>query len=59
MDHLGSSQVTYVGVDPTVGTYVSFIIHGRPTEILWFRTYVSGSIPMVARKFFINLVIIY
>ena len=56
----GFEKVTYVSVDPTVGTYVSVIIHGRATEIFWFRTYVPGSIPMVTRKFFfINLVIIY
>ena len=41
-------------------TYVSVIIYGRATEILWFRTYVPGSIPVVTRKFFfINLVIMY
>ena len=51
--------MTYVSVDPTVGIYVSVIIHGKATEILWFRTYVPGSIPTVTRKFFINLVIIY
>ena len=44
--------MTYVSVDPTVGTYVSVVIHGRATEILGFRTYVPGSIPMVTRKFF-------
>ena len=41
-------------------TYVSVTKYGRTTEILWFRTYVPGSIPMVARKvFLINLVIMY
>ena len=41
-------------------TYVNVIKFGRTTEILWFRTYVPGSIPMVTRKFFfINLVIMY
>ena len=40
-------------------TYVSVIKYGRTTEILWFRTYVPGSIPMVTRKFFYNLVIMY
>ena len=41
-------------------TYVSVIKYGRTTEILWFRKYVPGSIPMVTRKFFfINLVIMY
>ena len=43
MDHLGSSQVTY---------YVSVLIHGKATEILWFKTYVAGSIPVATRKFF-------
>ena len=33
-------------------TYVSVIIHGRATEILWFRTYVPGSIPTAILKFF-------
>ena len=50
MDHLGSSQVTYVSV----------INHARAAEILYFRTYVAGSIPMATIKFFfINLVIMY
>ena len=41
-------------------TYVSVMIHERATEILWFRTYVPGSMPMVTRKFFfINPVIMY
>ena len=41
-------------------TYVSVIKYGRTIEILWFRTYVPGSIPMVTMKFFfINLVIMY
>ena len=41
-------------------TYVSVIIYGRTTEILWFRTYVPGWILTVTRKlFFINLVITY
>ena len=33
--------------------------HGRATEILWFRSYVPGSIPKATKKFFINLVIMY
>ena len=41
-------------------TYVSVIKCGRTTEILWFRKYVPGSIPMATIKFFfINLVIMY
>ena len=40
-------------------TYVSIINYGRATEILCFRTYVASSIPVVAIKFFINLVIMY
>ena len=41
-------------------TYVSVIKHGKTTEILWFRTYVLGSIPVATIKIFlINLVIIY
>ena len=42
MDHLGSSQVPNVSV----------IIHGKATEILWFRTYVAGSIPVATRFFY-------
>ena len=49
MDHLDSIQVTYV----------SEIIHGRATEILQFRTYVTGSIPVATNKFFYILVIMY
>ena len=50
MDHLDSSQVTYV----------SIINHGRETEILRFRTYVPGSNPHGGSKvFFYNLVIMY
>ena len=40
-------------------TYVSVITYGRATEILWFRTYVPGSIPKATIFFFINLVIMY
>ena len=43
MDHLGSSQKE---------TYVSIINYGRATEILWFKTYVAGSIPVATIKFF-------
>ena len=50
MDHLGSSQKE---------TYVSIINYGRATEILWFRTYVAGSIPVATISFFKNLVIMY
>ena len=50
MDHLDSSQVTYV----------SIINHGRETEILRFRTYVPGSnLHGVNKVFFYNLVIMY
>ena len=50
MDHLDSSQVTYV----------SGINHGRETEILWFRAYVPGSKPHGDNKvLFYNLVIMY
>ena len=54
-----SSQVTYVSVDSSVATYVSAINHGRETEILWFRTYVPGPIPVATITFFYNLVIMY
>ena len=41
-------------------TYVSITNYGRATEILWFRTYVAGSIPVATIKFFfINLVLMY
>ena len=41
-------------------TYVNIINYGRATEILWFRTYVAGSIPVATIKFLIiNLVIMY
>ena len=49
MDHLGSSQVTYVSV----------INHGRGTERLRFRTYVPGSNPYDDNKVFYNMVIMY
>ena len=42
MDHLGSAKITYASV----------INYGRATEILWFRTYVAGLIPMTLKKFF-------
>ena len=53
-----SSQVTYVSVDPSVATYVSAINHGGETEILRFKTYVPGSIPVATIKFFFNILVI-
>ena len=45
-------QYSHVDLGSSQGTYVSVIIHGRATEMVWFGTYVPGSTPMATIKFF-------